>query len=342
MNKIKISSKILGIVALLFVSFSCQKEDDQVVAPLTANEVQMKTMAPTNGDYCGIPTVVMLTAGQHIDAGTVTVGNDENYIYVTYSGANGYKISETHLYIGAIEGMPVNKKGNPKIGQFPYGQSFNNPVDNVTYQFNISDIDNCFIVAAHAVVVKYDGENIIDQQTAWGAGDQITDGGSWAMYFDYCVQECSDDPWTEFVSETAFAYGADYATCFLDWGFNRWGWSNRITQEGQYTFEIWAAAGQCDLSKGTLVGNLFVNYSNGVATVSYSMDNGFTMLENHLYVGTDRLPMNNGVETVAPGQYPIVVNDLSDTYTTYTVNNLTGPIYIVAHATVGWYVGVEM
>lgn len=60
------------------------------------------------------------------------------------------------------------------------------------------------------------------------------------------------------------------------------------------------------------------------------------MLENHLYVGMERLPLNNGSETVAPGQYPIVVDGISSTSTTYTVENLSGLIYIVAHAVVEW------
>ncbi|MEY1640182.1 hypothetical protein [Tenuifilum osseticum] len=340
MNKLSISGKVLGIVALLFVAVSCQKEDSQVMAPLAAmksNVVPMKAMAQEPIAYCGTPTVVMLTAGQHIDAGTVTVGNDANFLYVTYTSANGYLINETHLYVGPKSGVPVNKKGNPQIGQFPYGETFTTPVNEVTYQFNLADFDDCFIVAAHAVVSKYDGTTIVDQQTAWGAGNQFIVSGSWAMYFDYCKQECTNDPEPVYVQETAFAYGYNYATCFLDWGFSRWGWSNAIN-EGNYSFEIWAAAGQCDLSKGTLVGNLLVNYANGVATVTYSMNQGFVMLENHLYVGANRLPLKNGVETVAPGQYPIVVGNLSTTSTTYTINNLSGPIYVVAHAVVEWEV----
>jgi len=62
------------------------------------------------------------------------------------------------------------------------------------------------------------------------------------------------------------------------------------------------------------------------------------MLENHLYVSTNILPMKNGVETVAPGQYPIVIGNLSTTSATYTTDNLSGPIYIVAHAVVEWEV----
>ncbi|MGE0078302.1 MAG: hypothetical protein AB7S48_10620 [Bacteroidales bacterium] len=341
MNKLKIGGKILSIVLLLSITFSCQKQDDQVMAPLTATENQfipVKAMALAPIAYCGTPTVVMLTAGQHIDAGTVTVGNDADYLYVTYSAANGYLINETHLYVGPQSGVPVNKKGNPQIGHFPYGETFTTPVGEVIYQFNLADLEDCFIVAAHAVVTKYDGETIVDQQTAWGAGNQFNVSGSWAMFFDYCKQECTEDPDPDpqYASETAFAYGGDNATCFLEWGFNRWGWSNGPLNEGTYSFEIWAAAGQCDTDKGTLTGILTVNYANGTATVTYTMYDGFMMTENHLYVGYNRLPLKNGVETVAPGQYPLVYGNIYSAQTTYTVNNLSGPIYVVAHAVVEW------
>lgn len=341
MNKTMTTSKLLGLAVLIFATLSCQKQDDQVVAPLTATSeaiTPLKVMAQAPIAYCGTPTVVMLTAGQHIDAGTVTVGNDADYLYVTYTATNGYLLNETHLYVGTRSGVPVNKKGNPQIGHFPYGETFTTPVSEVTYQFNLADFEECFIVAAHAVVTKYDGATIVDQQTAWGAGTQFITSGSWAMYFNYCKQECTEDPNPDpvYASETAFAYGDNYATCFLDWGFNRWGWSNGPLAEGTYSFEIWAAAGQCDTDKGTLTGTLSVNYANGTATVTYTMYSGFMMTENHLYVGADRLPKKNGVETVAPGQYPLVYGDIYSGQTTYTVNNLSGPIYVVAHAVVEW------
>jgi len=81
--------------------------------------------------------------------------------------------------------------------------------------------------------------------------------------------------------ETAYAYGGDsYAECFLyipDLKGNRWGWTNGPLSEGSYSFDIYAAAGQCDLSKGTLVGTLDVDYSNGDVRVTYNMNAGFTL-----------------------------------------------------------------
>lgn len=253
-------------------------------------------------------------------------------MYVKYITSNGYKLSEVHLYVGPKSGVPVNNAGNPRIGLFPYKQTFSELLDSYTFVIPLENLPSCYIVAAHAVVKKTEGNSIIDTQTAWGNGNKFVNKGSWAMYFEYCTQTCViEEP--ENWAETAYAYGAEYSTCFLNMGFNRWGWTNLIS-EGSYSFEIWAAAGQCDLSKGTHVGYLDVNYSNGTATITYTVFNEYKMLQNHLYIGSQSTPYFGGKATVAPGKYPIVVEDLYTTTTSYTVNNLTGNIYIIAHAVI--------
>lgn len=135
------------------------------------------------------PTIVMLVAGQTIDAGTVTVSNDANYIYVTYTTTNGWVLTQTHLYVGDCALIPVNNPGNPMPGQFPYTSAHNN-VTSYTYQIPISRIplEGCGCIAAHAVVKKYNSSNqLIDTQTGWGDGVRINlTGGNWGMKFDYC------------------------------------------------------------------------------------------------------------------------------------------------------------
>jgi len=133
--------------------------------------------------------------------------------------------------------------------------------------------------------------------------------------------------------ETAFAY--DSITCFSEYGFSRWGWSIGPLLEGDYSFDIYAGAGQCDINKGTLVGWLDVHYHDSTAIVVYSMKPGFTMDETHLYVGSEILPRNKkGEYTVAPGQYPSIHDPISTEVDKYVITGLSGPIYIVAHAVV--------
>lgn len=151
-----------------------------------------------------------------------------------------------------------------------------------------------------------------------------------------CDTEISDPK-----TETAFAYGEGYATCFDQLNFERWGWTNGGYAEGLYTLDIYAGAGQCDLEKGTWVGTLLVEYSMGTAVITYNIDTAYKLYETHVYVGSAALPVAcktaKGVttcsSTVAPGQYPQI--DGTGTVTSYTFTGLSGAINVVAHAVVG-------
>jgi hypothetical protein len=135
--------------------------------------------------------------------------------------------------------------------------------------------------------------------------------------------------------ESAYAYGGDYAICFLDMqqGFSNWGWSNGQLTTGNYEFQLYAGAGQCDLENGREVGTLTVNYDGAEAEVTYSMLPGYSLNQVHLFVGNEILPRENGEFTVSPGQYPVIDENLNGaTSWTYTVSVLSGNIYVVAHA----------
>lgn len=143
--------------------------------------------------------------------------------------------------------------------------------------------------------------------------------------------------------ETMFGKGDENALCFIDDtdnNFNRWGWTNGPLSEGSYTFEIWAGAGQCDTSKGTLAGVVEVNYTNGTAEVKYITNGDHVLQETHLYVGNDLYPLqkrgrDNYVPTVAPGQFPYKHGDLENaTMDSYTVEGLSEDIYIIAHGVI--------
>ncbi len=178
---------------------------------------------------------------------------------------------------------------------------------------------------------------VFEEETAWGDGEDFL-GNNWATYFTHTIQ-CEDPtPPPTGGCETAFAFGNSDATCFIGSPWittGRWGWTNGELGTGNYSFDIYAGAGQCDTDKGTLVGTLTVNYDGSTAVVTYTMDSPYTMDETHLYVGNEPLPRDvNGNYTVAPGQYPYQ-HDLTDATTdTYTITGLSGDIYVVAHAVV--------
>ncbi len=95
---------------------------------------------------------------------------------------------------------------------------------------------------------------------------------------------------------------------------NAWGWTNKITAEGEYTWDLWASAGQNILENGYKVGTLTVEVTedNGefCATVTYDVFAQYEAVEYHLWVGDTPLPtLERGggrnvrtVATAAPGQ----------------------------------------
>lgn len=169
---------------------------------------------------------------------------------------------------------------------------------------------------------------------------------------DFVIGDCVPnadiiiDP--EIEGETAFAYDPTngLATCFQDGtpSFSRWGWTNGTYSVGTYSLDLWAAAGQCDTNKGSLVGTvgLTVNASGDVNVV-YNINSEVTLMEVHVYVGDEKYPLDNNSEpTVAPGGYTFIDDDDSDGIVTniFLGNyNIDGGIYIIAHATVELPVG---
>jgi hypothetical protein len=170
------------------------------------------------------------------------------------------------------------------------------------------------------------------------------------------------------VCETAFAKKADDATsyCFINevppysgisgdvLGSERWGWTNKFTvaeytlatAENPIKLALYAGAGQCDIVKGTKVGEVqfyYVGDPAGVGTimVSYHMDNepSYILTGAHLYVGEAPYPSKKKGKTieytVAPGQYPFNSGEITPTnLLEYSPINVTKDFYLIAHADV--------
>jgi hypothetical protein len=182
------------LMALNFIFLvSCQKNNDDL---LSQNKNELNTTSTSSsvvvgkvnqGEQCP-ETVTQLTAGQQYNAGSVAVSNDESFIYVTYTTGNDYLLTQTHLFVGNCNAIPVNNQGNPVPGQFPYKMVHSNATS-YTYQIPISAIPmgSCGCIAAHAVVVKLNtAGQVIEQQTAWGSGVRINPTGNWGMKFSFC------------------------------------------------------------------------------------------------------------------------------------------------------------
>ena len=158
-----------------------------------------------------------------------------------------------------------------------------------------------------------------------------------------CETECEVEITREpefFVCETAFALlGEDPEIgCFLNDGFDRWGWTNLISESDEaYVMPLWSGAGQCDTDKGVHSGNAVVTYLNGTVSVEYHMFEGFVLKEAHVYVGYDPYPSQKRgkttVYTVAPGQYNYNSGSLDDVdeLTDIIFEGLEGDVYVIIH-----------
>lgn len=101
--------------------------------------------------------VATLWAGQHTDAGTVTVHKEGENLLVTYQTSGDWRLSEVHLEIrGSLAAIP-QKNGNPIPGKFTYKAV----VDTSTHTFSIPCADlpqGELYIAAHGVVGEGSGD----------------------------------------------------------------------------------------------------------------------------------------------------------------------------------------
>ena len=297
----------------------------------------------TDGANC-----TTLLAGKSIDVGEVCLSVFDGNLIMDYSLDGSWYLDEVHAWADSyFDSMPRTKNGNPKIGNFPYQAG---TLDVQQYQLEIPLADLGFLTcgvdyyaASHAAVYRVNPDGSIDSETAWGDGLALVARGSWATSYTFQFSCATpEEPQAEDNSghETAFAKGL-LSACFLDFGFNRWGWVNlfEAVEGASASYPLYAGAGKCDINKGTLVGNVSVTFANGQLTVVYEAFEGYHIDEAQLYAGIETFPVSSsGQETVAPGQYTVIQDDLDmATEVTFVIGGLGGQINIIAHATVGGF-----
>lgn len=315
--------------------------------------------ACVQGDNGSTTQSYTLFAGQTINSGNVSATVVGDNLEVTYTTTDGWTLNEVHLWVGAdVADMPSTRKGNPIPGKFPYVSGDIAPATTYTLMVPLSDLDfacpgddKFYLVGAHASLSKTLDDGSVQSETGWSDGGKISERGNWATLSSLNLTcECGSSPPVAGTCETAFAYyssaDSNVDSCFLDidedndsvGDFNRWGWTvGPLDENTNTTHDVYAGAAKCDTGKGTLVGTLHVDYSNGVATVTFTNNTPYTLDETHVYVGNEILPRDvNGNYTVAPGQYGSVHDgsDLAENATgdVHVVTGLSGAVYVVAHS----------
>ena len=174
-------------------------------------------------DYCGEPVECSFIAGQHIDAGSVTVSNDEEYLYVkVYSKAGFQDVSENiKMWIG--QEAPSRR---PPSGDFPY--KVTETGDTHIFKILLSDLpewDECgkqYDIIVHGDVLTEEG-NSESGETAYG-GCELTGDKPWWAYMEYETQCCEEEGPLGWLFKNTRT--DEFVTCMNDSG--EFGFSNQF------------------------------------------------------------------------------------------------------------------
>jgi hypothetical protein len=191
------------LAVLTFLLYSCQTSNDLENFNTSNYEFSIEGKDLTSLNFRDSETAcysTKLIAGQHYEAGRIDVEivNEmgEDYVYISYITNNDWIIKLTHLYAGDKEGIPETKKGNPKLGVFEKRMDYSANIISdfeVEYKIPAEAFENCFYIAAHCEVAKINEKGVVIQkETGWGNGEEF-EGGSWAMYFEFCKSFCFSD-----------------------------------------------------------------------------------------------------------------------------------------------------
>ncbi len=233
LKSLKLAFTIASLAILTVVTGSCNKIETTVDAPNGGMPIS-RTRAVADDGFGYWQSAFM--AGQHIEAGTITIYNDFENVYVTFATKDGWQIEQTHLFIGPKEILldPANdyvtQNGSPKNGHFPHQATFDPMVTEWEVKLPLLDLyamfygeelapeyyaekaTICPVVAAHAAVKKEIEPGVWQEETAWGEGEKfVEENGNWSMYIlGYCVKYPPYDPPTppayELKEETAWAF----------------------------------------------------------------------------------------------------------------------------------------
>lgn len=270
--------------------------------------------------------------------GTITVGNDLVNLYLTFEAKAGFNLKNTYLYVGSdlspaglVDILPNGTEEFHLSSNLFSKYAPGPPAPIYQKVIPLSTLPDCFVIVAFADIPNDPANDASYVRVSAKAPSAFK---SYGYHLEYCKQICGSG------CETAYAFGNDKANCFINIpgvNSNNWGWSNGPIGAGTYSWPIYAGAGQCDIQKGTLVGTLNVVYTPPTAKITYNMGGNVHLSVTQLYVGNQILPKKNNKLTTAPGQFPYKHGGLNGVSSdSFTINGLSGSIYIAAHSEVCW------
>lgn len=187
------------IITVLFLSItSCNRtETEQMQGISEEPELMLKSgkIAKTTINYvlhssmpsaeiCGTPKVTTFIAGQNYEAGTVTIANSQEKLYITIQMNEGWQLDCTHLFLGRFAEIPLTNSGNPQVGKFPISDCFKKGVSQLTYELDRHDISQSVTILVHGEVSG------VSNETAWAMGKDLEEATRWSWYINFLMDEC--------------------------------------------------------------------------------------------------------------------------------------------------------
>ena len=145
--------------------------------------------------------------GVGIDVGEVTITNDATNLIVTITIDTGaWELVKSHVHVAEeVADIPQTGNGNAKPGKFDYCDQDPEAdiVSSTEHVYTIPladigvDLGDPIVVAVHANIEYTDdngtpgdpSDDILYEKSAWGEGDEISDGRDWAMYIGYTIPD---------------------------------------------------------------------------------------------------------------------------------------------------------
>lgn len=333
---------ILGLAVAFTIG--CKKDNTTIEVTDFEQNISFKSGVE---EPCYEETYVIY-GGKTIEVGVLTVSNDEENIFVTYdlTGTNWY-LAETHLFVGHVDDLPLNRPGNPVIGSFPFASNHDEE-QLFTYTLSRTDFDDCFAVAAHAVVEQLDENgNKISEETAFADGGTQFPGKRWGWYLaEYCVEECEDpkEPCVgAFIHFSATTY-PNVSNCFTNYGFDTYGWTNgpidaaallALPGTSCMHSDLIFCPDNCSVTEESIVGAVSIealSLYEGLDIIFESLKPGYTLKETYLYVGAEPFPIVNGNYSINPEDFTYSHLNLNGATTDRYKFATSGEVYIILYA----------
>ena len=274
MKKLKL---LLSLSILFFALYSCNEQLDvqglESTESIDSKKPVIKAFETLASDadvnYCGEkPVECTLKAGQHIDAGLVTIMNDDEYLYVkVYSEAGFQDVDENiKMWIGTEvpdKRLPaghfpykVTESGNTHIFQIPLSSLSSG--DDVVWdgECGVNNTDPLIIIV-HADVITKSGSS----ETAFGGCEEGQGRGAWWYYMNYVIECCDEEE--ELLNAFGVKHNNTQSSCASDvwtsWVFG--GWLNGYTEENPFKGMVLYLEDNdnCDNFDNQIVGHIEIN-----------------------------------------------------------------------------------